>query len=80
MFKSKALARKRARRHRVEMRTVEQIQSDIRQLSVEDMRRVRDYLDDLVEDELEFTPEFEAQIRQSEEEMKSGVRPRVRKP
>jgi len=61
------------------MRSVEQIQADIRQLSVEDIRKVRDYLDDLVEDELEFTPDFEAQIRQSENEMKEGIRPRVRK-
>jgi hypothetical protein len=62
------------------MRTVDQIQADIRQLSIEDLRKVRDFLDDLVEDELEFTPEFESQIRQSEAEMKEELRPRVRKP
>ena len=62
------------------MRTVEQIQSDIRQLSPEEMRKIRNFLDDLVEDELEFTDEFERQIRESEVEMKAGVRPRVRKP
>ena len=62
------------------MRTVDQIQADIRQLSIEDLRKVRDFLDDLVEDELEFTPEFESQIRKSEAEMKEGLRPRVRKP
>ena len=62
------------------MRTVDQIQADIRQLSIEDLRKVRDFLDDLVEDGLEFTPEFEARIRQSEAEMKKGIRPRVRKP
>ena len=32
------------------MRTVEQIQSDIRQLSPEEMRKIRDFLDDIVED------------------------------
>ena len=62
------------------MRTVEQIQSDIRQLSGEEMRKIRDFLDDLVEDELEFTDQFEGQIRKSEAEMKQGMRPRVRKP
>lgn len=62
------------------MRTVEQIQADIRELSVDEMRKVRDYLDDLVEVELEFTPEFEAKIHQSEGEMRTGIRPRVRKP
>ena len=62
------------------MRTVEQIQSDIRQLPPEELRKIRNFLDDLVEDELEFTDEFEAQIRASEAEMKQAIRPRVRKP
>jgi hypothetical protein len=46
--------------------TVEQFESAIRQLSPQEMRRVRDFLDDLVEDELQFTNQFEAQIRESE--------------
>jgi hypothetical protein len=37
------------------MRTVEQIQSDIRHLSVEEMRKIGDFLDGLIEDQLEFT-------------------------
>jgi hypothetical protein len=28
---------------------------------------------------MEFTPEFESKIRESEQEMNSGIRPRVRK-
>jgi hypothetical protein len=38
---------------------------------------LRDWLEDLIEDELEFTEEFESSIRQSEAEMTKG-RPRTR--
>jgi hypothetical protein len=58
---------------------VEQVESELRKLSPAELRRVRDWLDDFVEDQMDFTPEFEAAIRQSESEMKSGVRPRVRR-
>jgi hypothetical protein len=58
---------------------VEQVESELRKLSAEELRQVRDWLDDFVEDQMEFTPDFEAAIRQSEAEMKSGVRPRVRR-
>jgi hypothetical protein len=62
------------------MSKVEQIESDLRSLSPKDLRRIRDWLNDFVEDQLEFTPEFEADIRESEREMRAGVRPRTRKP
>jgi hypothetical protein len=58
---------------------VEQVESELRKLSPAELRQVRDWLDDFVEDQMEFTPEFEAEIRQSESEMKSGTRPRVRR-
>jgi hypothetical protein len=61
------------------MRTVQDIESDIRNLTAEEQRQIRDFLDDLVEDEMEFTEEFEAQIRRSEAEMEKGNRPRSRK-
>jgi hypothetical protein len=62
------------------MSKVEQVESELRKLSATELRQVRDWLDDFVEDQMEFTPEFEASIRQSESEMKSGARPRVRRP
>jgi hypothetical protein len=62
------------------MNKVEQVESELRKLSPAELRQVRDWLDDFVEDQLEFTPEFEAAIRQSESEMNSGDRPRVRRP
>jgi hypothetical protein len=61
------------------MRTVHEIESDIRRLAPDEQRRIQRFLDDLIEDDLEFTDEFEAQIRQSEAELKSGVIPRTRK-
>ena len=62
------------------MNKVEQVESELRKLSPAELRQVRDWLDDFVEDQLQFTPEFEAAIRQSESEMNSGDRPRVRRP
>jgi len=44
------------------------------------LREIREWLDDIIEDEMEFTPEFESTIQQSEREMAAGLRPRVRKP
>lgn len=59
---------------------IEEIESQLAALSQSELREVRDWLDDLIEDGLEFTPEFEAAVRQSEAELAQGVRPRVRKP
>ncbi len=62
------------------MNKVEQVESELRKLSAAELRQVRDWLDDFVEDQMEFKPEFEDSVRQSELEMKSGARPRVRRP
>jgi len=66
--------------HYNRMSKVEQIESELQKLSAAELRQVRDWLDDFVEDGLEFTPEFESTIRKSEGEMNSGARPRVRQP
>jgi hypothetical protein len=60
------------------MSTVQEIESAISRLSPEDMRRVRDWLENQLEDQLEMTAEFQARIEQSEAEMAAGLRPRVR--
>jgi len=62
------------------MSKVEQIEAELQSLSPAELKRVRDWLEDFFEDQLEFTPEFEAGIQESEREMAGGVRPRVRKP
>jgi hypothetical protein len=62
------------------MSKVEQIELELGKLSPAELRQVRDWLDDLVEDEMQFTPEFESAILESEREMSAGLQPRVRKP
>jgi hypothetical protein len=62
------------------MSKVEQIEAELQSLSPVELKRVRDWLDDFVEDRLKFTPEFEETMKESEQEMAAGLRPRVRQP
>ena len=58
---------------------LEQIEADLQKLSQAELMQIRNWLDELLEDELEFTPEFEASIQKSEREMKEGASSRTRK-
>jgi hypothetical protein len=60
------------------MSTVQEIESAISRLSPEDMRRVRDWLENQCEDQMEMTAGFQARIERSEAEMAAELRPRVR--
>jgi hypothetical protein len=62
------------------MSKVEQIEAELQSLSPAELKRVRDWLVDFVEDRLEFREDFEAAVQESEREMAAGLRPRVRKP
>jgi hypothetical protein len=62
------------------MSKIAQIEAALQTLSQSELHQIRDRLDDLIEDELEFTPEFETSIRESERDMAKGARPRVRQP
>ena len=62
------------------MSKVEQVESELRKLSQAELRQIREWLDDVIEGELQFTPEFESSIRQSERDMASGKSARVREP
>ena len=62
------------------MSKVAQIEAELGSLSQAELREVRNWLDDLIEDDLEFTPEFESAIQQSEREIKQGLQPRTRQP
>ena len=62
------------------MSKVEQVEADLRKLSQPELRRIRDLLDDIIEDELEFTSEFEQSIRDAERDMAAGNSARVREP
>jgi hypothetical protein len=62
------------------MSKVAQIEAELETLSQAELCEIRGLLDDLIEDDLKFTPEFEAAIQKSENEMASGIRPRTRQP
>jgi hypothetical protein len=59
---------------------VEQIEAELHQLSRAELAQLRSLLDDLLEDEREFTPEFESALEESEQEKSKGIRPRTRQP
>jgi hypothetical protein len=54
------------------MSNVQLIEAELEKLMPEEIRQVRDWLDDLLEDELEFTEEFAAQVEQSERDRAAG--------
>ena len=56
------------------------MESELCKLSQAELRQIREWLDDLIEDELEFTAEFENSIQRSEREMAAGKAARVREP
>ena len=62
------------------MSKVEQMEAELRKLSQEELRQIREWLDDMIEDELEFTPEFKRSIEQAERDMADGKSVRVREP
>lgn len=62
------------------MSSVQEIEKAISQLSPEEMKQVRDWLENVLEDQLQFTEEFEAEIQSSERDLAAGLRPRVRRP
>ena len=62
------------------MSKVERIEADLKSLSTEELQQLGDWLEELVEDRLTFTHEFESAISRSETEMTSGLRPRIRRP
>ena len=62
------------------MSKIEQMEAELRKLSQTELRQIRAWLDDIIEDELEFTPEFERAIQQSERDMAEGRTARVREP
>jgi hypothetical protein len=61
------------------MKTLEQVEADVRLLPPEKQEELRDWLENLLEDQLEFTDEFKAKIERGEWDLHEG-RTRVRKP
>ena len=60
------------------MSAVQRIEAELQKLSHEEMLEVRDWLEDFLEDQLPFTDEFEAKIRQSEADMAANKPSRTR--
>ncbi len=56
------------------------MEAELRKLSQTELRQIREWLDDLIEDELEFTPEFERSIQRAERDMADQKSARVREP
>jgi hypothetical protein len=54
------------------MSKVQMIEAPLQTLSQSELRQVREWLDDLVEEDLEFTDEFEAKMQASEKDMEAG--------
>jgi len=61
------------------MKTLEQVESDVRLLPPEKQEELRDWLENMLEDQLEFTDEFKAKIERGEQDLRAG-RSRVHKP
>jgi len=55
------------------MSKVQTIEAELQKLTPEEIREVRDWLENFLEDQLQFTDEFEADIQQSERDMAAGV-------
>jgi hypothetical protein len=62
------------------MSTVKEIETAIARLSLDEMEAVRDWLDGLIEDQLEVSVEFKAKIQRAKQEIAGGVYSRVRRP
>ena len=62
------------------MSTVQDIESAIKKLSAAEMNQVREWLENFLEDQMQFTDDFKARIASAERELASGTRHRVRRP
>jgi hypothetical protein len=62
------------------MSSVKEIESALVKLTLSEKQAVRDWLDDLIEDELEVSDEFKVKVQRAKQEIADGVYARVRKP
>jgi hypothetical protein len=61
------------------MSKVQEIEAELQKLSPKEILQVRDWLENFLEDQLEFTEEFEAKIQQSEGDMAASTPSRTRR-
>ena len=60
--------------------SVKQIESAVTMLSLEEKQMLRDFLDDLIEDQLELDSGFKNKIERAKKEIADGVYSRIRQP
>ena len=60
------------------MSKVQKIEAELEKLSPAEMLQVRDWLDDFLEDQMQFTNEFEAKVQEAERDMAAGNASRKR--
>lgn len=56
------------------------MEAELSKLSQTELCQIREWLYDMIEDQLPFTPEFEHSIQQAERDMVEGNSARVREP
>jgi len=61
------------------MKTLEQVEADVRQLSPQQQEELRAWLENLLEDRLELTDAFKAEIEAGKKDIVEG-RVRIRRP
>ena len=61
------------------MPLLEQIENEVKQLTKAQQEALRDWLENLLEDQLELTDDFKAKIERGEQDLREG-RVRIRKP
>ena len=62
------------------MSTVQEIESAITTLTLEEKEAIRDWLDEAIEQQLAVSDEFKAKIQRARQEIAAGVYSRVRQP
>ena len=58
--------------HHPSVSKVEQMEAELRKLSQTELCQIREWLNDMIEDQLPFAPEFERSIQQAERDMADG--------
>lgn len=62
------------------MSSVQEIEAALEKLTLDEKQAVRDWLEDLIEDQLEVSEEFKAKVQRAQQEIADGVHSRIRKP
>jgi len=62
------------------MSSVKEIESALAKLTLDEKQTIRDWLDNLIEDQLEVNDKFKVKVQRAKQEMADGVYSRVRKP